>query len=37
MPAGVLLMSQPGVGAVTALVFALTIGDVRRFRRAKTR
>jgi transposase len=30
-----LLMSQPGVGAVTALAFALTIGDVRRFQRSK--
>lgn len=30
-----LLMSQPGVGAVTALAFALTVGDVRRFHRAK--
>jgi len=30
-----LLMSQPGVGAVTALGFVLTIGDVRRFRRGK--
>jgi transposase len=30
-----LLMSQPGVGAVTALAFLLTIEDVCRFRRAK--
>jgi len=30
-----LLMSQPGVGAVTALAFLLTIGDVRRFQRGK--
>jgi transposase len=30
-----LLVSQPGVGAVTALAFALTIGDVRRFQRSK--
>jgi transposase len=30
-----LLMSQPGVGAVTALAFALTVGDVRRFQRGK--
>ena len=30
-----LLMSQPGVGAVTALAFVLTIGDVRRFPRGK--
>jgi len=30
-----LLMSQPGVGAVTALVFVLTVGDVRRFPRGK--
>ena len=30
-----LLMSQPGVGAVTALAFALTIGDVCRFQRSK--
>jgi len=30
-----LLMSQPGVGAVTALAFVLTIGDVRRFQRGK--
>src|SRR6202045_1068754 len=30
-----LLMSQPGVGAVTALAFALTLRDVRRFPRGK--
>jgi transposase len=30
-----LLMSQPGVGAVTALAFVLTGGDVRRFPRSK--
>jgi transposase len=30
-----LLMSQPGVGAVTALAFVLTLGDVRRFPRGK--
>ena len=30
-----LLMSQPGVGAVTVLAFVLTIGDVRRFPRGK--
>ncbi len=34
-PQVTLLMSQPGVGAVTALAFLLTVGDVRRFRRAK--
>jgi transposase len=28
-------MSQPGVDAVTALAFALTIGDVRRFQGSK--
>ena len=27
-----LLMTQPGVGAITALAFVLTIGDVNRFR-----
>jgi transposase len=27
-----LLMTQPGVGPVTALAFVLTIGDVSRFR-----
>ena len=30
-----LLMRQPGVGAVTALAFVLTIGDVRRFPRGE--
>jgi len=30
-----LLMTQPGVGPVTALAFVVTIGDVRRFRRGK--
>jgi transposase len=30
-----LLISQPGVGAITALAFVLTIGDVRRFPRGK--
>ena len=30
-----LLMTQPGVGPITALAFALTIGDVSRFRRGK--
>lgn len=30
-----LLMSQPGVGPVTALAFALTVGDVSRFRHSK--
>jgi len=30
-----LLMTQPGVGPVTALGFVLTIGDVRRFSRSK--
>ena len=30
-----LLMTQPGVGPVTALAFALTIGDVGRFSRSK--
>ena len=30
-----LLMSQPGVGAVTALAFVLTLGDVHRFPRGK--
>jgi len=31
-PQARLLMSQPGVGPITALAFALTIGDVSRFR-----
>jgi transposase len=30
-----LLMTQPGVGPITALAFALTIGDASRFRRGK--
>ncbi len=30
-----LLLSQPGVGAVTALAFVLTVGDVRHFPRGK--
>lgn len=30
-----LLMTQPGVGPVTALAFVLTIGDVSRFQRSK--
>jgi transposase len=30
-----LLMTQPGVGPVTALVFVLTLGDVERFARSK--
>jgi len=30
-----LLMTHPGVGAITALAYALTIGDVGRFRRGK--
>jgi transposase len=30
-----LLMTQPGVGPVTALAFVLTMGDVRRFPRGK--
>jgi transposase len=30
-----LLMSQPGVGPITALAFVLTIGEVSRFRRSK--
>jgi transposase len=30
-----LLMSQPGVGAITALAFVLTLGDVHRFPRGK--
>jgi transposase len=29
------LMTQPGVGAITALAFVLTLGDVRRFPRGK--
>ena len=34
-PEARLLMTQPGVGPVTALAFLLTIGDVHRFRRSK--
>jgi transposase len=34
-PSAGLLMTQPGVGPVTALAFVLTIGDVRRFSRSK--
>jgi transposase len=34
-PQVVLLMTHPGVGPVTALAFVLTLGDVRRFRRAR--
>jgi transposase len=34
-PQARLLMSQPGVGPITALAFALTIGDVSRFARGK--
>ena len=30
-----LLMTQPGVGPITALAFVLTLGDVRRFPRGK--
>lgn len=30
-----LLMSQPGVGPITALAYVLTLGDVTRFRRGK--
>ena len=30
-----LLMTQPGVGPITSLAFALTIGDVTRFQRGK--
>jgi transposase len=30
-----LLMSQPGVGPITALAFVVTIGDVSRFKRGK--
>ena len=30
-----LLMTQPGVGPITALAFVLTIGDVSRFQRGK--
>lgn len=34
-PAAVRLMSHPGVGPVTALAFALTIGDAGRFSRSR--
>ena len=34
-PQARLLLSQPGVGPVTALAFVLTLGDVRRFPRSK--
>ncbi len=34
-PQAQLLMTQPGVGPVTALAFVLTIGDVKRFARSK--
>ncbi len=34
-PPARLLMTQPGVGPVTALAFVLTIGDVSRFQRGK--
>jgi transposase len=34
-PQARLLMTQPGVGPNTALAFALTIGDARRFQRGK--
>src|SRR5207245_7242816 len=30
-----LLMTQPGVGPVTAMAYVLTMGDVQRFRRGK--
>lgn len=30
-----LLMTQPGVGPITALAFVLTLGDITRFRRGK--
>ena len=30
-----LLMTQPGVGAITALAFVMTIGDANRFQRGK--
>src|SRR5207247_11039380 len=30
-----LLMTQPGVGPITALAFVLTMGDVKRFQRGK--
>ena len=34
-PEAVRLMQQPGIGAVTALAFLLTLGSVDRFRRSK--
>ena len=34
-PQARLLMTQPGVGPITALAFVLTIGDVSRFRHSK--
>jgi transposase len=34
-PQARLLMTQPGVGPITSLAFALTIGDATRFRRGK--
>jgi transposase len=34
-PQARLLMTQPGVGAITALAFVVTIGDVHRFPRGK--
>jgi transposase len=34
-PQALLLMSQPGVGPITALAFVMTIGEVARFQRSK--
>ncbi len=34
-PSARLLLTQPGVGPITALAFVVTIGDVARFRRGK--
>jgi transposase len=34
-PRARLLMTQPGVGAITALAYVLTMGDVSRFKRGK--
>ena len=34
-PKAVLLMSQPGVGPITALAFVMTIGEAARFERSK--
>ena len=34
-PRARLLMTQPGVGAITALAYVLTMGDVNRFKRGK--